>query len=122
MTKNDVYKKLIEIKQSCGQDDWDGEGAPAIVEEALAVARAFVAVLPDNLPLPSAGPGPDGDMVDLYWNNHPRCLLVALKSNWTYSYFGYIPKNEDPSTTVKKDNVSFPKESITQDILNFLSD
>jgi hypothetical protein len=49
------------------EDDWDGEGAKAITDEAWRVAEVILELLPADFPKGSAMAGVDGSL-GLYWS------------------------------------------------------
>lgn len=49
------------------EDDWDGEGAKAVTDEAWRVAAVILELLPEGFPQGSAMAGIDGSL-GLYWS------------------------------------------------------
>lgn len=94
---------MILVRQNVGQrqpmelgafdaylrDDWDGEGAEAVSERTLGLARAIVTEMPRSLPRGSAMAGIDGS-VGLYWSTTDASLYLDVRPDGRirYVYFG----------------------------------
>jgi hypothetical protein len=75
MTMSDsVQDELQAIWDEVREPNWDGYDALPVPREALINARKLVNALPRDLPGPSAGAEPDGQLT-LEWYRDPRCTL-----------------------------------------------
>lgn len=64
--KDSLISQLWSLAEECGADDWDGDGALALDDAAIAAAVSFIRALPAGLPLPEVAPEPDG-AISLDW-------------------------------------------------------
>jgi hypothetical protein len=62
---------LATIYDQCKADNWDGDGALAVLSATAIYAREFVQALPFGIEKPSVGVEPDGH-ITLEWYRHPR--------------------------------------------------
>jgi hypothetical protein len=69
---------LTALAAECGQADWDGQGAALLDPGAVWLAKRFVRMLPEGLPLPEFAPEPDG-AISLDWiHSRHRLLSVSI--------------------------------------------
>ena len=90
-----LLKTLRETWQRCQQPNWDGEGAEAVSAETHEVARRLLQSLPNDMPLPSVSPEPDGQL-NFEWYQAPRRLLSASFSAEGVVYWAALIGSEDP--------------------------
>jgi hypothetical protein len=80
-SKASAISKLDIIAQECSVDDWDSYGASAINADALENAKDFIRTLPSELPLPEAGPEPDGSISFDWIHSRHRMFSVSVGMN-----------------------------------------
>lgn len=88
-----VPQPLLDIYRACRQRDWDGEGAEAVPEEAVARAAAFLAALPPTVPAPEVAADIDGDVCLDWIVASDRQLAVALNADGRLSYAALLGPN-----------------------------
>jgi len=81
-----VPQPLLDIYEACRDRDWDGDGAEAVPEEAVARAAAFLAALPSTVPTPEMAPDIHGDVCFDWIVASDRHLAVALNADGHLSY------------------------------------
>lgn len=103
-----AFQDLFTVAEECKVDNWDGQGAARISDEAYSYAYRVIQALPIGTPSPTIGAEPDGQ-ISLEWYVSPRRLLsvsvsaegelhyAALigtrKSYGTEPFFSDVPKS-----------------------------
>lgn len=64
--KAQALSALAEVADAASEDDWDGYGALPLLAEGVELAKKFIRVMPEELPMPIPCPEPDGE-VALEW-------------------------------------------------------
>lgn len=71
-------RDLLALAEECGKPGWDGEAALPVERASIAWALLLLDGLPNDLPAPTIGLDPDGQ-VTLEWYARPdRVLSVSL--------------------------------------------
>lgn len=99
--------QLQSLAAECSIPNWDGLGAVPVTQPTVLQASSFLAALPGDVPEPSIGAEPDGD-VTLEWYCSPRqtlsvsvtstgdlhyaALLGASKAYGTEQFSGTVPQ------------------------------
>lgn len=82
----DALAALGAVARDCAEPDWDGYGAAPIDPAAVALARQFLRVLPDELPMPEVAADPDG-AVSLDWvQARYRSVSISINAGGRLSY------------------------------------
>ena len=84
---------LLDIYKAYREHDWDGQGAEAVPEEAVAWAAAFLAALPPTVPTPEVAPDIHGDIGFDWVVASDRQLAVALSADGHLSYAAILGPN-----------------------------
>jgi hypothetical protein len=77
--QTELFQQLEEIWEVCSSPDWDGYQALPIEWSTYLHARRLVESLSSNIPAPTFGTEPDGQ-ITLEWYSHPRRLLSVSVS------------------------------------------
>ena len=72
--KAGALSRLAALATECMQAGWDGADAVAIDPLAVLMARRFLRLLPEGVPLPEFAPEPDGS-ISLDWIRSRNCLF-----------------------------------------------
>ncbi len=84
--KSAAIAQLLDMAYECREVDWNGEGALAISPTAVFIAKAFVRLLPDDIPLPEFAPEPDG-CVSMDWiQSRNRLFSLSVGTNHRIAY------------------------------------
>ena len=84
--KQSLISELHAIGEECGEVDWDGEGACAITDSTLEIAKHFIEVFPEDMPLPEISPDADGDIsFDWYWGKG-KAVSASINSDGRISF------------------------------------
>jgi hypothetical protein len=85
---------LRELHERCGQQNWDGNRAEPIGDQAFRNAKEFLWALPSVVPVPEIIAEPNGD-VGFEWYINPRQVFVASVSGArTLTYAGLFGPNK----------------------------
>ena len=104
---SNLRDELGSVWEECREPNWDGYGALPVVQDTLRNAYQFLESLPTDIPAPSIGAEPDGDL-SLEWHRSPRrtmsvsvsadagihyaALVGANRSYGTEALYGEVPK------------------------------
>ena len=86
--KAGALSRLAALATECMQAGWDGADAAAIDPLAVLMARRFLRLLPEGVPLPEFTPEPDGS-ISLDWirsRNRLFSLSVGRSSRLAYAW------------------------------------
>lgn len=78
---------LEALAEQCGQDNWDGYQAARVLPETIRQATIVLESVPGDLPLPTLGAEPDGQ-VTLEWYRSPQQVVsvsVSPEGNLHYA-------------------------------------
>ncbi|HJT32425.1 MAG TPA: hypothetical protein VJ783_10315 [Pirellulales bacterium] len=96
----DARDEVITLWQACRHSDWDGFGAEPVSEHVLRNAYLLLESLPWELPVPSIGAEPDGQ-VTLEWHRTAwRTLSVSVTPDGELHYAALIGPNKNYGTEV----------------------
>jgi len=94
-SKQPLFDQLIDVFRECSQPGWEGEGAEAVEQQTLLIAKQLVESLPTSYRNPTISGEPDGH-ISLEWYVHPRRILtVSVSPNRTLHWAALIGA-EDP--------------------------
>lgn len=79
---------LLEIYRDYSKENWDGEGAIAIGEDAYLEAREFIRLLPTTLPLPEVLPEPTGEIAFEWYKSKTHLFVVSFRGRGIITYAG----------------------------------
>jgi len=83
-----VNQELDEILEECARADWNGEGASAVTESTIQMARRFIIALPAGVPQPEINPDNDGE-ISFDWDVKSRLVFsVSLGESGVLSFAG----------------------------------
>jgi hypothetical protein len=88
-----VCDELQIVWDEVREPNWDGYDALPVPHEALSNARKLVNSLPRDLPAPSAGAEPDGQLT-LEWYRNPRCTLSVSVGHSNELHFAALFGND----------------------------
>ena len=101
-----VILSLEKAMQQFGQPNWDGYNALPVSEETHWAAERFLRQLPLNVPLPTVGAEPDGDLT-LEWYRGPyRTLSVSINAHGAIHFSALLGQTESCGTIEFSDDVS----------------
>ena len=99
--------ELATVWDECREPNWDGYDAMPVTQDTLRNAYQFLEAMPADVPAPSIGAEPDGDLT-LEWHQSPRrtlsvsvtpgcdlhysALFGSRRSYGTETFFGDIPE------------------------------
>jgi hypothetical protein len=85
-----VMNDLVSALEECSRPGWDGHHAEAVSQETYRRAYVFVEGFPPELPLPTVGVEPDGQLT-LEWHRNPRrTLSVSIGPSGELHYSALI--------------------------------
>lgn len=90
-----LLKTMEETCRNCSKQNWDGEGAEAVLPETSATASRLLELLPSDMPLPVITAEPDGQL-NFEWYKTPRRLLTTSISAHGVLYWAALIDSEDP--------------------------
>jgi hypothetical protein len=87
---------IAEISAECSVDDWDGQGAAAVLQSTLDISRNVANLLHESIPLglppPDVIPEADGE-VALSWTRTPdRAFSISVGNHGYLNYAGTLAK------------------------------
>ena len=101
----ELIKQIEEVRQSSSTPGWDGYGAEPVRQEAVAQARRFLKVLPEQLHFPSLGAEADG-CVTLEWYASPDWVLsVSVSADGQLVYAALFGGRKKSGTCVLGDAI-----------------
>lgn len=81
---------IYELVSRCGRDNWNGEGAEKITDDAATRAVELLMALPSYLPIPDIFPDPSG-AISFEWYRRPKHRLVlSVYGNGTIEFAGLL--------------------------------
>jgi hypothetical protein len=105
--ESSLRDELATVWEECRESNWDGYDALPVTQDTLRNAYQFLESMPSDIPAPSIGAEPDGDLT-LEWHRAPRRTLsvsVSAEGDLHYSalfgssrvfgteaFFGGVPK------------------------------
>jgi hypothetical protein len=81
-----VIGELAKVCSECQTDNWDGDGAQAVLPMTVKYALAFIQALPFGIECPTVGVEPDGH-ITFEWYRHPRWILSISVSPEAMLYY-----------------------------------
>lgn len=75
----EAVRQLREIAESLSAPNWDGYGANPVQPESVVQAERFLRALPEDIPMPSIGADPDGE-VALDWEDDGHAFFSVSVS------------------------------------------
>jgi len=92
--KTDVLQSLASLFEECSEEDWDGNEASPITEDAYLEARRLISNLPINLHMPEVVPEPSGE-IGLEWSKgKDRTFVLSLSGRNEIVYAGLFGINK----------------------------
>ncbi len=79
-------RQIEEIRQSCSTPGWDGYGGEPVTAATVEQACAFAEAFPADLPLPTIGLEPDGDITFEWYRTRQEILSVSVDRTGTLYY------------------------------------
>lgn len=86
MQHNEIIDELFKVWSDCKIPNWDGYNALPVPKEAYDLACELVKALPVELPSPSVGAEPDGDLTLEWYKNQDRLISVSVSSDGRLYY------------------------------------
>ncbi|MBI4267523.1 MAG: hypothetical protein HY662_01915 [Chloroflexi bacterium] len=83
-----LQDELLDLFLEHRNDNWDGYGAKAVTEEALASAFTFLTMLPTTITQPELSVEPDGSLVFEWYQRPGRVFSVTVEKAEQLSYSG----------------------------------
>ncbi len=74
--KSLVKQSVAGLLATAGQEDWDGENAPAVSSRTVEIAVKLVGVLPGFLAPPPVSASPQGE-IDFTWDVSENAMLTV---------------------------------------------
>lgn len=93
-----LQNELLELFRGHSTDNWDGYGAKAITQEALAAALSFALMLPTAIPPPVLSMDPDGRVVFEWYRRPRRVFSVAIEKDKQLTYSGLFDSRQASGT------------------------
>lgn len=79
--KSQVIEELREVSEECSLDDWDGYGAKAVSDIAIARAERFLRLLPNKVDMPEVSVGADGNVTFEWIPSSIKTLVLSFGLN-----------------------------------------
>jgi hypothetical protein len=90
-------ERILEPRQAiydlvirCARDNWNGEGAERITEEAAARASELLVALPSYLPIPDIFPDPSGAISFEWYRRQRHRLVLSIYGNGALEFAGLL--------------------------------
>ncbi len=81
---------IYDLAARCGRDNWNGEGAEKITQQAASRATDLLVALPSYLPVPDIFPDPSG-AISFEWYRRPKHRLVlSIYGNGAVEFAGLL--------------------------------
>jgi hypothetical protein len=105
------YWELERVRLEAATADWDGYGALPVDDLTYRQAKAFLHVLPINIPEPEVAADPDGE-VSLSWRRTPNQVFsVSIGGTGRLSYAGLFGDRTVHGTEYFIDELPQPVEA-----------
>lgn len=91
-----VIPQLMALHRRAAEDNWDGEGAPALTLDAITDASSIIGQIPEQYPMPELHAEQTGEVGLEWFVDSYRILLLSLPGDGYVYYnalFGF--KNSD---------------------------
>lgn len=105
--KADLLSELVELKDECAEENWDGNGAHPIDFAAVLQVARFLRALPDRVPLPEISPEPDGS-VSLDWIFSRSRLFSVSVSGGNRLAFAWLDGTDSGHAVARFNGQSIP--------------
>lgn len=99
---------LDDMYDECKECNWDGYDAYPINELTLEYAHQFIELIPDEIPMPSVGCEPTGDITFEWYKGSDRDVVVSISDSGLVDYVTTIGK-EYFSGSLDIENHEFPE-------------
>ena len=86
--------KLSQITKECARVNWDYYGALPVDEVNASMARIFLQVIPDDIPLPDFEVDPDGEVVFDWYDETSGIFSVSISEDGTLSFDRFSGKEK----------------------------
>jgi len=73
-----LFQQIIDARASAASDDWDGDGAKAVSQQAVEAALVLSTAFPQNLPMPAVQPEPTGEITFEWYKDSRHVAVVAV--------------------------------------------
>ena len=80
------FNELLEALEECGQAGWDGGSAAPVTDATYLTAWMFIEALPANMPDPSIGVDPDGEITFEWHRSANRTVSVSIGSDHVLNF------------------------------------
>ena len=121
LSYNGLRDELLDLFLEHRTDDWDGYGAKAATEEALAAAFTFLNMLPTTIPRPELSVEPDGSIVFEWYQRPGRVFSVTVEKDEQLSYSGLFDSSQTSGIESFEENSPEVIELILRHIKRVLS-
>lgn len=111
--------KLIELRDRCSEDDWDGDGASPISPLAFDEAVTLLTALPSTFPPPEPLPEPNGSIAFEWYRGRDRVYVLSLSGTKSIEFAGLFGAGNELHGRVNFES-ALPKR-IQQDLASFLA-
>jgi len=88
-----VLPQILEIKEQCRFDDWDGYGASRVTSQTIGAASRFLDCLPEGLLTPDATPEATGAISFSWQTAEGLCFSVSVEQEEIY-YAGLLAQEK----------------------------
>ncbi len=86
---SNISDAITDVWLECREDDWNGDGAKAVKDETLELARRLLERLPMEFELPEISGDPDG-AVELLWSRDRQRLALNIFSSGLVVFAGRV--------------------------------
>jgi len=104
MPLEDALQEIEGVRVECGSEDWDGYGAAHISGESYFESIRFLKLIPKNIPYPSMGAEPDGQ-ITLEWYKDRRCCFSVSVGKEKLAYAGLFGQESEHGEVPFRDEI-----------------
>jgi hypothetical protein len=76
------FQQIINARAMSEDDDWDGDGSPAVSQFAVEAALVVAIALPQSLPVPIVQAEPSGEMSFEWYKDKRHVVVLAVDGQW----------------------------------------
>ncbi|MFP4381330.1 MAG: hypothetical protein ACLFUS_12585 [Candidatus Sumerlaeia bacterium] len=88
--KRKILDELSSVFEESCKAGWDGQEAIPVSSETLRLAEIFLLALPDDLPFPSPGAEPDGQITFEWYTSKSRIISISIDPQSKLHYAALI--------------------------------
>lgn len=88
-----LREEMATVWDECRQPNWDGHDALPVTQDALRNLYLFLESLPSDMPAPSIGAEPDGDLTMEWHRSARRTLSISVSPDGDLHYSALFGAN-----------------------------